>query len=213
VFFSYKAVNSSVVSTSICALPRLPNLQDQHFLTLRWRSFYDGVTKISCTIMAEKVTITSHMNLGHPVTSRLSKMQDQKSLMLHWHSFSGWGMECVSLVVRTEGCQCFIYVDFWPVATLMGQDGKPEIVDAGLMQIFWMGQWLCHVLICLQWLPMSRLCIILTRLIPNIPIYETNNRWRSVDAHFQDWAVTILLCFLPIMASTMLVKWISDEID
>jgi len=117
VFLSYKVVNSSVMSTSICMVPRFPNMQDQRLLRLRWCSVHDGVTKISCTILAEKEAIPSHMNLGHPATFRLTKMQDQKSLTLHWRSRSGWGRECVSLVLHTEGCQYFIYDDFWPVAT------------------------------------------------------------------------------------------------
>jgi len=157
VFLSYKAVNSSVMSTNICAIPRSPNMWDQKLLRLQWCCFHDGVTKILCTILAEKMAITSHMNLGHPATSRLTKMQDQKSLMLHWHSFSGWGRECVSLVFSTEGGQYFIYVDLWPVTTEIAQDGKPEIIDAGLTLIFRMGQWLCHLLFCLQRLPISQL--------------------------------------------------------
>ena len=35
VFLSYKVVNSSVMSTSICMVPRFPNMQDQKLLRLR----------------------------------------------------------------------------------------------------------------------------------------------------------------------------------
>jgi len=55
-----------------------------------------------------------------------------------------------------------------------------------------MGQWLSHVLFCLQRLPISRLWMILNKPIPDYHTYETNNCWRVVDAHFQDWAVTVV---------------------
>jgi len=145
-----------------------------------------------CTIVAEKVAITSYKNLGHPAAFILIRIQDRKSLMLHWYWFSWRGSECVSMVFSTEGSQYFIYVHFWPVATWIAQDGKPEIVDAALTLIFRMGQWLGHLLFCVQRMPISQLGQILMKPIPNCHIYKTNDRWHPVDPHILDLAVTVV---------------------
>ena len=79
--------------------------------------FHDGVTKISCTVLAEKAASTLYMNHCHTVTLRLPKMQDQKLLRLHWHSISGWGRECAMVVFAPNGGQCLIDGCLQPIAT------------------------------------------------------------------------------------------------
>jgi len=72
-----------------------------------WRTidahFQDGVTKISCTVLAEMAGTTLNMHYWYKATLRLPKMQDQKSLRLRWGSLSGWGRERASVVFATKG--------------------------------------------------------------------------------------------------------------
>ena len=56
-------------------------------------------------------------------------------------------------------------------------------------------------LFCLHRQPIIRLWLFATCRTPYYPRYTTNNRWRSVDAHFQDGAGCISLSLLPIKAA------------
>jgi len=59
-------------------------------------------------------------------------------------------------------------------------------------------EWLQPIvtLFCQRRLPLHRLWIALTRSLFNYHAYKTKNRWCSVDAHFQDWAGSLILLFL-----------------
>jgi len=117
-----------------------------------WRSvdahFHDGVMKISCTVLPEKVANTS-MSYWHKVTVGLPKMQDESFFTLHWCSCSGWGWERFTVVFAHTSGGYLIYGSLQPVATSMIQDTMPKIVDTLLMLNFRIGQWLCCFLFCL----------------------------------------------------------------
>jgi len=61
-----------------------------------------------------------------------------------------------------------------------------------------MGQWPCRVPLCLLKLPMRWLCIFATELNGIYHTYMTKIRWRSVDTHFHNGAVTVSLSVFPI---------------
>jgi len=77
----------------------------------------DGVTKLSCTVLAEKAASTLYMNYCHKVTLRLPKLKDQKSLRLCWRWFSEWGRERATVVFALKGGRCLIYRCLQPIAT------------------------------------------------------------------------------------------------
>jgi len=72
-----------------------------------------------------------------------------------------------------------------------------------LTLIFRMGQYLVYewlqmnvTLFCQGRLPLHWLWIALTRSLLKYRTYKTKNHWRSVDAHFQDGAGSLILLFL-----------------
>jgi hypothetical protein len=68
-----------------------------------------------------------------------------------------------------------------------------------------MGLWACQFLF-LPWrLPVSWLGIIVSKSLPNWLSYKTKSHWRSVDPHFQDVAVTMLVSLSPLKAADTLV--------
>ena len=125
--------------------------------------------------------------------------------MLCWCSFSGWGKEHDPVIYELEGSQYLIYEWLKPFATDVTQNAQPKIVDAPLKLIFRMGQWPCCFLFCQNRLPVCWLWIALTTSPLNYITYNTNTRRCSVDAQFQDWAVTICFTLLARQAAIMLV--------
>jgi len=69
----------------------------------------------------------------------------------------------------------------------------------------WFSEWVsdCHFLFYLQRLQIRRLWIILTNPISNCHIYQNNNRWRTIDAYFQVWAVIVVRYVLLTSATNM----------
>jgi len=81
-------------------------------------------------------------------------------------------------------------------ATNRPQDALPKIVDDALKLIFRIGQWLCALLFCQERPPVCSLWIVPTTSLFNYCTYESGNHWRSVDAHFQDGAGSLIQIFL-----------------
>ena len=136
------------------------------------------------------------MNYYHITTLRLPKIQHQQSLTLYRLSFSGWDRKRVRIVLILKGSQCLVYEWLQLITTGVTQDEQPKIVDAPWTLISRMGQWQCSILFCQGRLSLSWLWIAATRSHFNYLTYKTKNRWRSVDAHFQDGAGSLILSFL-----------------
>jgi len=80
------------------------------------------------------------------------------------------------------------------------------------MLILTMGQWPCCCQFCLWNLPIHQFFLIATVSLFNYHTYRTQNCWRSIDTHSQNWAVMVLLSLLPMKASNTLVMPISNQI-
>jgi len=85
-------------------------------------------------------------------------------------------------------------------------------VDARLTVISRMGLWLCHFLYWLQWLPIRLLRITVSNSLTKYLIYQTNDLWGSIDAHFRDGELNVLLPLLLIKAANMSVTHNSKHI-
>jgi hypothetical protein len=94
----------------------------------------------------------------------------------------------------------------------MIQDATPKIVDALLTLIFILGMGPCRVLFCPSRLPICWLWIPASKWHPNVLTNKIKNRWRSVDTHFQNVAVTVSISLLPLKASHTLVMDNSEQI-
>ena len=92
------------------------------------------------------------------------------------------------------------------------QDATPKIVDALLTLIFRLGMGPCHFLFCPSRLPVCWLWIPASKWHSNGLTYKIKNRWRSVDAHFQNVAFAVSISLLPIKAAHTLVMDNSEQI-
>jgi len=61
-------------------------------------------------------------------------------------------------------------------------------------------------------MPTHRLCVFTTKSRFDYPTYRTKNRWPSVDAHFQDVAVSVFLTLLPIKDTNTLIMCIHYQV-
>jgi len=147
-FLPIKAVNSCFMSSSIHAMPWLPNMQDTNCWYLVDAHFHDGVTYLSCTVFDEKASITLYMNYCHKATLRLPKMQEQKSFMLHWGSISGWGREYVTSDCVSKGTECLIDGCLQPITTYIAPEARPKIIDTLLTFMFRIEQGACRICLC-----------------------------------------------------------------
>jgi len=159
-----------------------------------------------------KVVNSSIMSSNIHAMPWLPNMQDQKLLMLRWRWFSECGREHFAVAFAPKDCHYLINGCLQPIRTYITQDAKLKVNDAPLQLILRMRQWLCCCLFCLQMPPIHRLCITATKLPFNYCTYKTRNCWRSVDAHFQNLAVTVSLSLLPIMAANMMIMHNSKQI-
>jgi hypothetical protein len=123
-------------------------------------------------------------------------MEDQQSLTLRWRSFSWWGREHLTLPFAYEGSQYFIYDYVQPITHKITQDTWQRIVDAPLTLIFIMGQGVCHFLFWLYRQPTLHLWLCATYHPADYWRYMTKNHWHSIDTHFHDEALSILLAFV-----------------
>ena len=92
------------------------------------------------------------------------------------------------------------------------QDGTSEIVDAPLMLISRMGKGACRYCLCLSRQPVTYLWMGATNLHIGYPRCKTKDHWHSIDAYFQNGAVTVSLVILPKKAANRLVMNCSDRI-
>jgi len=92
------------------------------------------------------------------------------------------------------------------------QDATPKIVDALLTLIFRPGMGPCRFLFCPSRLPICWLWIPASKWHPNGLTFKIKNCWRSIDAHFQNMAVTLLISLLPTKAAHTLVMDNSKQI-
>jgi len=76
-----------------------------------------------------------------------------------------------------------------------------------------MGQWPCWYHFCQSERPIRPLCITMTKSLVIYRAFMTRNRWRSVDAHAQNGAVTVLLSLLPIQAANTSVMHNNDQVS
>jgi len=91
-------------------------------------------------------------------------------------------------------------------------DATPKIVDALLTLIFRLGMGPCRFLFCPSRLPICWLSIPASKWHPNGLTYKTKNRWRSIDAHFQNVPVTVSISLLPVKAALTLLMDNSEQI-
>jgi len=144
--FGYKAVNSSIISSNICAIPILTNLQYQQLLMLWWLSYSwwgdDDITPVSF----QNANITSYLNQSHTVTHKLLKMQCQNSSRLRWCPFRNGGSDSVALCFAYNSSQYFGHAWQRPNLFLINFLTRSTIVDIQLTLTFWMGQWWCRAL-------------------------------------------------------------------
>jgi len=80
---------------------------------------------------------------------------------------------------------------------VINHDGRATMVDTLLTRILQMGQEAFHFHFCIYRQPLISLWQCATSRHANYPWYLTNNRWRSVDAHFHDGAGRVLHSVLP----------------
>jgi len=115
---------------------------------------------------------------------KLPMIPDQQSLTLRSHSFSWWGREGIAIYFAYKGRQKFLCDWLQPIGGVISPDAWPKIVDAPLTFIFMMGQGGYCSLFSLERQPKKFLSLNTTYRRCYFPGRMTNNRWRSVDAHF-----------------------------
>jgi len=81
----------------------------------------------------------------------------------------------------------------------------PRMPDQKLLSLHWdskikMGQGACSSLLCFSRQPILWLYITMTNSLFTYLTYETNNRWHSIDAHFQNGAGSVSYSLLRINA-------------
>jgi hypothetical protein len=153
----------------------------------------------------------SDMNAKISTMAWLPYMQQIKLLTLRWRSFSGCGREHFAVVFASKGCQYLINGCMQPIGTYITQDVKVKIGHTLLTLIVRMGRWLWCCLFCQYKLPIYRLYLTVTKALSNYRTYITTNRWRYVDAHYQNAAMTVLLSLEPIKAANTLVMSNGDQ--
>jgi hypothetical protein len=114
----------------------------------------------------------------------IPKMRDQKSLALRWRSFSWCGRGHADSSLAYNDREYSISDSLQPFTTQITKDAKPKIVDTLLMLIFMMEQGACRFLFVLQRWPILHVWQPATSHDSEYKWFKTNNRWWSVDAHF-----------------------------
>jgi len=122
----------------------------------------------------------------------------KKLSTLCWPSFWWWGREGITICFAYKGSRRFLNDWIQPIGGVISQDASPKIVNAPLMVIFLMGQGGYCYLFCLGRQRQIPLWLTTTHRRCDFPWRMTNNRWRSIDAHFHGGAGRILQSFLRI---------------
>jgi len=128
-------------------------------------------------------------------------LQSEKSLPLCWNSFWGDSSDVIASVFPHEGGPYFHYVSQRPSLLWITWLTRPKIIDVLLTLIFRMGQEACRFLFWLYRRPMPHFWMSATNRHSDFPRCQTNKRWRSIDAHFQDGAESMSLSVLIIQAA------------
>jgi len=134
-------------------------------------------------LLSRKVVNNTVMHAKIRAIPWLRNMEVLKLLMLRWHSFSGCRRVHGTVVFAIKGCQ-YIIKGRWPCCYLFYQSTRP----------------------------IRPLCITTTKSLVNYRTHKTRNRWRSVDAHAQNAAVTVMLSLFPINAASMSVMHNNDQV-
>ena len=79
--------------------------------------------------------------------------------------------------------------------TLITHDESPKVVDAPLTHIFWMWPGAFGSFFCLSSRSIPAVCMVATNRRANYKSCKSKHRVRSVDAHFQNGAASISVCF------------------
>jgi len=151
------------------------------------------------------------MAVYNQVLLGLPKMQGQKSLTLRRGSFLCWGREHVAFVFASKGGQYLICGGLQPIATQITQDARPKIIDTPLTLIVRMAQGACHYWFCLWWQPIPHLWMFANNHHLGYSRCKDKSCWSSIDIHFQNGAVTMLLSLWPVQAATTSVMHNSDH--
>ena len=114
------------------------------------------------------------------------------------------GVTYVSWVIWIEKAATTFVSELLPHCyTKITQDRAAIILDTALTLIIRRGQYLVYewlqpnvTLFCQGRLPLHRLWIAVTRSLFKYHTYKTKDRWRSIDAHFQDGAGGLIQSFL-----------------
>ena len=169
--------------------------------------FRDGAGSVSLSLLPIMGGSTSIVYIPDQIVFVLPDLQDRKSLTLCSRSCSRWGRELLAFFFAYRGGQCCSYVqplqNYFSITRLT----RPKIVDAQLTLIFKMGQGACCFFLCLWRVETLPLCIFPTKSRCYYPTYRTKNGWRSVDAHFQDGAGSVLLSVLHIKVVNAVVMY------
>jgi len=133
----------------------------------------------------------------------LPNMQDPKLLTVQWRLFCQCGTVYVMHCVGWKGRHYFIY-DLLPQSDSgISQDAIAKIYDAAMTLIFRMGLGAHCYCFCPYGQPTSDLWRFATNHELGYPRNKTNNRYCSIDAHFQDGAGSMSRMCLPFnVAST-----------
>jgi len=134
-------------------------------------------------------------------------IEGPRSLTFHWCTYSWWGRERLAWFFAYEVWLHFHDVYSIPNHIVISWLTGPKIIEALLTIIFKMGQGVSCFVFWLWRVAKLTLCVFVTKSHFNFPTYRTKNCWRSVDAHFQDGAGSILLSFLRIIVGYTVVMY------
>jgi hypothetical protein len=174
-------------------------MQGEKSWTLHWHACFglspDVVTTMFCLERRALVRLWVK-DAGKP--SEISMMQRPKSWTLHWHSFLGVGSDIVCSIFAHKGRK-YYYYGLMPLhSPVIIEDVRPEILDAPLMLISMMGHCVCGLPFSLLRRPILLLWTDVTMQPGDSWMDLTTNGWLSVDAHFYDEAMYVLLAIFPI---------------
>jgi len=143
---------------------------------------------------------------------RLPKMHRQKSLTLHRRSFSEWGSDHVIYSFPKKVCHYVGYGQHRPSHFAFTVHTRQKIVDALLTLIFRIGHGACCYYFWLERQPIPRLWMAAIICHLGYTRRTAKNCWCSVDAHFQNGAVTVSFTLLPRNVDSTLVMDSSDRV-
>jgi len=200
------------MSSYIWAMPWLPNTQDLKLLMLGWRSFasWGNIYVVHCASWTGRhFFVYESLPQNDTLISEDPRPGiDDAPLTLICRMGQGACRFCFCLLRRP-------IPHLWMVACnrhLDYQDATPEIVDALLRFLFGMRQGFGHNFFCLSRQPIPHFWMGAPNRHVGYPRWKAKNCWHSVDSHFQNGALTMSRCLLPLNTANMLVIHNSDQI-